>query len=63
MWSIADQDAPRLSQHIYEYLFASGMQELDSSNAAAALNQAVLRLREDPEVTLDRWAPFVHFGI
>jgi hypothetical protein len=33
------------------------------SDAAAALNHAVLALREDPDVTTDRWATFVHFGI
>jgi hypothetical protein len=39
------------------------LQEPDASEAAIALNLAVLRLRENPKVTVDRWAPFIHFGI
>ena len=47
----------------YKYFLRNGVEELDPSDAAAALNHAVLRLREDPSVTVDRWAPFIHFGI
>jgi CHAT domain-containing protein len=63
MWSICDQDAPKVAYHTYQYLFRGGLQGLDPSNAATALNHAVLRLREDPNVTVDRWAPFIHYGI
>jgi CHAT domain-containing protein len=63
MWSIRDDDAPKVADHTYRYLFRNGLQRLDPSEAATALNRAILHLREDPDVTVDRWAPFIHFGI
>ncbi|KIM91726.1 hypothetical protein PILCRDRAFT_811016 [Piloderma croceum F 1598] len=63
MWGISDEDAPKVADHAYHYLFRNGVEGLDPSDAATALNRAVLRLREDPDVTLNRWAPFIHFGI
>jgi hypothetical protein len=63
MWSISDKDALRLADHIYKYLLRNDIDGLDPSDAATALNRAVLHLREDPNVTVDRWAPFIHFGI
>jgi CHAT domain-containing protein len=63
MWSISDEDARKVADHTYRYLFRNGLQRLDPSEAATALNHAVLRLREDPTVTVDRWAPFIHLGI
>jgi hypothetical protein len=63
MWSIQDEDAPKVADYTYKYLFRNGVEALDPSDAAAALNHAVLHLREDPTVTVDRWAPFIHFGI
>jgi CHAT domain-containing protein len=63
MWRIRDEDAPKVAKHIYQYLFRNGLEGLNPSDAAAALNHAILRLREDPNVTVDRWAPFIHFGI
>jgi CHAT domain-containing protein len=59
MWSIGDEDAPKVADNTYQYL----LRTLDPSDAATALNRAVLALRQDPEVTVDRWAPFIHFGI
>jgi hypothetical protein len=63
MWSIRDDDAPKVADHTYRYLFRNGLQGLDPSEAATALNRAILHLREDPNITIDRWAPFIHFGI
>jgi CHAT domain-containing protein len=63
MWSISDKDSPIVAGHTYQYLFRNGLQGFDPSEAAAALNRAVMLLREDPNVTVDRWAPFIHFGI
>jgi CHAT domain-containing protein len=62
MWYIKDEDALIVAEHTYRYLFRNG-QGCDPSEAAAALNHAVLHLRKDPSVTVDRWAPFIHFGI
>jgi CHAT domain-containing protein len=63
LWGISDEDAPKIADQIYKYLFRNRVEGLDPSEAATALNRAVLCLREDPTVTLDRWAPFIHFGI
>jgi CHAT domain-containing protein len=63
MWSICDDDSPTVAEHTYKYLFRNGLYALDPSEAATALNRAILLLREDPKVTVDRWAPFIHFGI
>ncbi|KIM78471.1 hypothetical protein PILCRDRAFT_11178 [Piloderma croceum F 1598] len=63
MWSIRDDDAPEVADQTYQHLFRNGLQGLDPSEAAAALNRAILHLREDPKVTVDQWAPFIHFGI
>jgi CHAT domain-containing protein len=63
MWGISDEDSPIVAGHTYQYLFRNGLQGCDPSEAATALNRAILLLREDPKVTVDRWAPFIHFGI
>lgn len=63
MTHIRDEDAAKVAYNTYQYLLRNGLQGLEPSDAAQALNLAVLRLREDPGITIDRWAPFVHFGI
>ena len=63
MWSIRDDDAPMVADRTYQYLFRNGLHALDPSEAATALSRAILCLRDDPNITVDRWAPFVHFGI
>ena len=63
LWSIKDEDAPRVAEHTYRYLLRNGLDKVDISEAAAALNHAVSKLREDRSVGIDRWAAFVHFGI
>ncbi|KIM80324.1 hypothetical protein PILCRDRAFT_73287 [Piloderma croceum F 1598] len=63
MWGIHDEDAPKVADHTYQYLLRNGKDGLDPSDAATALNRAVQALREDPDMTIDRWAPFIHFGI
>lgn len=63
MWGVCDADAPQVAIHTYQYLFRNGLQGLNPSDGATALNRAVLCLREDPDVTVDRWAPFVHYGM
>lgn len=63
LWSIRDEDAPIIAEHTYAYLLRNGLDKIDLTEAAAALNYAVSRLREDPNITLERWAPFVYFGV
>jgi CHAT domain-containing protein len=63
LWRIRDEHAPKVAYDTYSYLLRNGIDGYNLSDAATALNRAVLALRNDPEVTIDRWAPFVHFGI
>lgn len=63
LWSIWDEDAPIVAEHTYAYLLRNGFDQVDLTEAAAALNYAVSKLREDSNITLERWAPFVHFGV
>jgi len=63
LWSICDEDAPLIAERVYQHLFRNGLADADASDAAAALNQAVLALRQHSKIGVDRWAPFVHFGI
>jgi len=63
MWAIRDENASKVAEHTYKYLFRNGLQRLDPSEAATTLNLAVWHLREDPIITVDLWAPFIHFGI
>jgi CHAT domain-containing protein len=63
LWTIQDKDAPKVAYETYSYLLHNGIDGHDLSDAAKALNCAVLALQDDPEVTIDRWAPFVHFRI
>jgi hypothetical protein len=60
MWSICDEYA-KIAEETYRYLFCNG--HLDPSEAAVSLNHAVLRLREDPNITVDRWVLLVYFGV
>jgi CHAT domain-containing protein len=61
MWSIKDDDAPVITDHVYSHLFDA---ELDSTQAAVALHRAVkaLRLQVGDSAFL-QWVPFVHMGI
>ena len=63
MWTICDEDAPKVADQVYQYLFRNGLEGLDPSEAATAFNHAILLLREDPNITVNQWAPFIHFGI
>jgi CHAT domain-containing protein len=63
LWRIRDDDAQKVAVHMYRFLLRNGLEGLDPSDTTSALNHAILRLREDPSVTVDRWAPFIHFGI
>jgi tetratricopeptide (TPR) repeat protein len=63
MWSVSDKDASIVARHVYEYLFRNRFEGCNPSEAATALSHAVLLLREHESMTVDRWAPFIHFGI
>jgi hypothetical protein len=63
MWRIRNEDAPKVADHTYRYLLRDGIEGLNPSDAATALSHVVLALGEDTEVTIDRWALFVHFEV
>jgi hypothetical protein len=62
MWSVADEDSPKLCEIVYHYLLRPEREKLDSSDAAFALNKAILHLRKE-KVPLYRWVPFIHIGV
>jgi hypothetical protein len=63
MWGVSNKDTPIVADHTYHYLFRNMLQGCDPSEAATALNHAILLLQKDPKVTVERWVPFIHLGI
>jgi len=59
MWSIADNDAPRVADDVYSHLFKG--EQRDHAQAAYALHHAVQRLRTEGKPFLS-WVPFIHIG-
>ncbi|KAJ6609133.1 hypothetical protein B0H10DRAFT_1814425 [Mycena sp. CBHHK59/15] len=64
-----DRDGPKIADTFYEHLFrdcnATSDQPVlpDLKDAARALHFAVKKLRDDPNVSFQRWVPFVHYGL
>ncbi|KAJ6601514.1 CHAT domain-containing protein [Mycena sp. CBHHK59/15] len=69
MWTMDDRDGPKIADTFYEHLFrdcnATSDQPVlpDLKDAARALHFAVKKLRDDPNVSFQRWVPFVHYGL
>jgi CHAT domain-containing protein len=62
MWSIRDEDAPVIADHVYSDLF-NGAVEPDSTKAALALHRAVKSLRQQTgDANFLSWVPFIHIG-
>ncbi|KZT64229.1 hypothetical protein DAEQUDRAFT_769885 [Daedalea quercina L-15889] len=61
MWSIRDEDAPIVAEHVYRHLL-SDTAPPDSSRAAMALHRAVNVLREQDDKKTFSWVPFIHVG-
>lgn len=62
MWSIQDEDGPKLADAVYAELLKDGV--MDHRQAARALHKAVGGLRKavgDEE--FERWVPFIHIGV
>ena len=59
MWSIMDQDGPKVADSVYAEMIKDG--KPDYTRAAHALHFAVKGLRESGAPFLS-WLPFVHFG-
>lgn len=66
MWSISDIHGPEFATEFYQYLFReNGLEGLDSSQAAYALDHATRKVREslgEDDIALLTWVPYVHFG-
>jgi tetratricopeptide (TPR) repeat protein len=61
MWSVEDRYALAVVKYVYGELFKNGTMA-DASEAAFALRLAVQYLRDEMDVPLAGWVPFVHFG-
>ena len=59
MWSINDNDAPRIARDVYQRILKDG--QPNRKEAAHALHDAVKRLRESG-ATFVSWVPFIHIG-
>ncbi|PVF93157.1 hypothetical protein CPB86DRAFT_877372 [Serendipita vermifera] len=59
MWSIQDNDAPRVVEDVYGRMFKEG--KPNRMEAARALHEAVKRLTESGASFLS-WVPFIHVG-
>jgi CHAT domain-containing protein len=66
MWSISDMHGPTFATEFYEYLLREkGLDKLDSTQAAYALDYATKKVREklgEGDTTFLTWVPYVHFG-
>ena len=61
IWSIMDNDAPRVTEDVYKSLLGDGKVP-DSRQAAGALHHAIERLRDSGASFLS-WVPFIHVGL
>ncbi|KAG8794641.1 hypothetical protein FRC12_022950 [Ceratobasidium sp. 428] len=62
MWSVRDQDAPMVTERVYERLLENG--KASSVDSARALHAAVAHLREKiGEDQFAAWIPFIHVGL
>ena len=66
MWNISDIHGPEFATEFYKYLLAEkGLEGLDSSQAAYALDHAVRKVWEilgSNDAAFLTWVPYVHFG-
>ena len=59
MWSIKDEDGPKVADEVYAELFKDG--KADYTRAPYALHRATQKLRLDGAPFLS-WIPFIHMG-
>jgi CHAT domain-containing protein len=61
MWSVHDEDAPLVADHVYGELMKE--RKVGNGEAGKALHNAVAALREKVgEREFERWVPFIHVG-
>ncbi|KAJ7246075.1 tetratricopeptide repeat-containing protein [Mycena rebaudengoi] len=69
MWTMNDEDGPKITDTFYENLFkdcdpnSTPPVVPDLTKSAEALHLAVSQLRKQPGMTFNRWVPFVHYGL
>ncbi|KAF8685700.1 TPR-like protein [Rhizoctonia solani] len=62
MWPVGDQDAPFVSNKVYDQLMKERI--IGNGEAGRALHNAIFALRgEIGEKEFGRWAPFIHIGL
>jgi CHAT domain-containing protein len=65
LWSISDEDAPKVADAVYTHLFKDKDSNPDPTQAAFALHEAVKRLHDEfgAEKSFFSWVPYIHVGI
>jgi hypothetical protein len=67
--TMADRDGHKIADIFYKHLFENCDPNSDPpvlpdlTRAAEALQLAVGKLREEPDISFTRWVPFVHYGL
>ncbi|KAJ7453785.1 hypothetical protein FB451DRAFT_1050112, partial [Mycena latifolia] len=67
VWTMQDQDGPKIAEDFYGHLFRNCSAERnpsglpDPAEAARALHVAIMKWGS--RVPFTRWVPFVHYGI
>ena len=63
MWAMADTDGWELARDFYQSVFSDDMQEARYyERTAAALRDAIVKLRRKRGMSLERWVNYVHYG-
>ena len=63
MWAMADADGPKLAGNFYRSVFSDEWDGIPYyKRTAKALRDAVVKLRSERKMTLERWVNFVHYG-
>ncbi|KAJ7804145.1 hypothetical protein B0H14DRAFT_2383936, partial [Mycena olivaceomarginata] len=66
---VSDFDGPKIADTFYEHLFKGCEPNLnppvipDLKQATKTLHLSAAKLREEPNILLKRWVPFVHHGL
>ena len=60
MWSIQDDDAPKVAEDVYRRILKDG--QPNRKGAALALHEATKRLRKEAGADFISWVPFIHIG-
>lgn len=64
LWEVDDGDAPLMAGAFWEHMFRNGPENVDASEAAEALNVAILTLRRTKkDFPYHRWVNLVHIGV